>query len=58
VTLEGDEVYTRVGENLPPAASEGWTIHLIERESRYWVDAQAGLKDASLFEKGVKAAWD
>jgi hypothetical protein len=58
-TLEGDEVYTRApSENLPPAASEGWTIHFIERTSRYWVNAQAGLKDASLFEKGVKAAWD
>jgi hypothetical protein len=43
---------------FPPAASQGWTIHFIERTSRYWVDAQAGLKDASLFEKGVKAAWD
>jgi bacillopeptidase F (M6 metalloprotease family) len=38
--------------------SEGWTIHLIERSSRYWVEAKAGLKDASLFEKGVKSAWD
>jgi hypothetical protein len=43
---------------FPPERSQGWTIHFIERESRYWVDAQAGLKDASLFEKGVKAAWD
>jgi hypothetical protein len=41
-----------------PLASQGWTIHFIERTSRYWVNAQAGLKDTSLFEKGVKAAWD
>jgi hypothetical protein len=28
VTIEGDKVYTRVSENLPPPAmSEGWTIH-------------------------------
>lgn len=38
--------------------SEGWTIHFIERSSRYWVAAKAGLKNASLFEKGVKSAWD
>jgi hypothetical protein len=43
---------------FPPTASEGWTIHLIERTSRYWVAAQAGRKDASLFEQGVSDAWD
>jgi hypothetical protein len=43
---------------FPPERSQGWTIHFIERTSRYWVEAQAGLKDASLFEKGVKSAWD
>jgi hypothetical protein len=43
---------------FPPAASEGWTIHFIERESRYWIGAQAGLKNAKLFEQGVKSAWD
>ena len=66
VTLEGDEVYTRGGKNLPPPVSdavfsldsEGWTIHFIERNSGYWVEAQAGLKDASLFEQGVKSVWN
>ncbi|WP_148216055.1 IS1 family transposase [Acaryochloris marina] len=58
VTIKGDEVYTRVGKNLPPWLSEGWTIHFIDRESRYWFEARAGLKDESLFEKSVKAAWD
>lgn len=43
---------------FPPCESEGWTIHFLERESRYWVEARAGLKDAELFELGVKAAWD
>jgi hypothetical protein len=38
--------------------SEGWTIHFIERETRYWIEAQAGLKNAKLFENGVKSAWD
>jgi hypothetical protein len=47
-----------LARTFPPEDSEGWTIHFIERESRYWVEAKAGLKTASLFEEGVKAAWD
>jgi hypothetical protein len=42
---------------FPPSASEGWTISFIERESRYWIAASAGLKDAQLFEQGVQRAW-
>jgi hypothetical protein len=34
VTVEGDELYTRVGENLPPSESLGWTINFLERHSR------------------------
>jgi hypothetical protein len=43
---------------FPPEASEGWTIHFIERNSRYWVAAQAGKKQAQLFEHGTQSAWD
>lgn len=43
---------------FPPEASEGWTIHFIERESRYWVAAQAGRKEACLFEQGTHSAWE
>lgn len=43
---------------FPPEASEGWTIHFIERESRYWVAAQAGKKQTSLFKQGTQTAWD
>lgn len=43
---------------FPPAESEGWTVHFIERESRYWVGAQAGLKDEQLFATSVEAAWE
>lgn len=43
---------------FPPAASEGWTIHFIERQSRYWVAAQAGKKQAQLFEQGTQSAWN
>ena len=43
---------------FPPSDSQGWTISFIERESRYWIEAQAGLKEQELFEQGVKKAWD
>jgi len=42
---------------FPPWESEGWTIHFIERESRYWIDAGAGQKTQELFERGTSKAW-
>lgn len=45
------------GRTFPPEACEGWTIHFIERDSRYWVSALAGKKEGALFECGVKTAW-
>ena len=47
------------GENLPPSCeSAGGTVHFIDRDSRYWVGAQAGIKDESLFASSVEAAWE
>ena len=43
---------------FPPSQSQGWTIHFIERESRYWVDAQVGQKTQELFEQGTTRAWE
>jgi hypothetical protein len=42
---------------FPPEASEGWTIHFIERKSRYWVAAEAGQKNEQLFKQGTATAW-
>jgi hypothetical protein len=42
---------------FPPSSSEGWTIHFIERNSRYWVSAMAGHKDELLFQRGTQQAW-
>jgi hypothetical protein len=42
---------------FPPSESSGWTIHFIERETRYWASAQAGPKTADLFERGTAQAW-
>jgi len=33
--IEGDEVYTKVGQNGSADASEGWTVVLMERASRF-----------------------
>ncbi len=43
---------------FPPSKSLGWTIHFIERETRYWVAAQAGQKTNLLFEQGTFTAWE
>lgn len=42
---------------FPLSESTGWTIHFIERESRYWVAAIAGQKRNELFQAGTAAAW-
>jgi hypothetical protein len=42
---------------FPPSECEGWTIHFIERETRYWIAAQAGQKRDELFRQGAKMAW-
>lgn len=51
LTFEADEVYTRVGKNLPPAESEGWTMVVMERASRYLAELECGIKDQELFEQ-------
>ena len=43
---------------FPPANSAGWTAHFIERQSRYWVEAQAGLKNHALFEQITTTVWN
>jgi hypothetical protein len=42
---------------FPPTDSEGWTLTVLERESRYWVIALAGPKDDELFRQGTEASW-
>lgn len=47
-----------LARTFPPSESEGWTVTFIERESRYWLGAQAGLKDDQLFATSVQNAWE
>ena len=51
--IEGDEVYTRVHENKPPDESEGWTVVLMDRASRFLWELSCGQKTQTLFEKAI-----
>jgi hypothetical protein len=54
VIIEGDELYTKIGENKPPSESEGWTIVLMDRASRFIWELSCGEKETSLFENAMK----
>jgi transposase-like protein len=47
--IEGDELYTKVDKNKPPSDSQGWTIVLMERGSRFLWELHCGRKDQQLF---------
>ena len=46
--IEGDELYTKVNQNVPAEESEGWTIMLMERASRFIWALGCGKKDRTL----------
>lgn len=52
--IEGDELYTKVNKNKPPSDSQGWTIVLMERGSRFLWELHCGRKDQQLFEKALQ----
>jgi transposase-like protein len=52
--VEGDEVYTKVKANVPAPESEGWTIVLMDRASRFLWELQCGAKDRTLFEQTMQ----
>ena len=52
--IEGDELYTKVNQNIAPSASEGWTIVLMERGSRFLWELHCGRKDQQLFERALR----
>jgi hypothetical protein len=49
--LEGDELYTKVNANVPAPESDGWTLVLMDRASRFLWELQSGEKDRLLFEQ-------
>jgi len=52
--IEGDELYTKVERNKPAADSEGWTIVLMDRASRFLWELSCGEKDYTLFEQAIQ----
>ena len=52
--IEGDEIYTTVGKNVPADTSEGWTVVLMERASRFIWALQCGRKDRDLFLSAIQ----
>jgi hypothetical protein len=52
--IEGDEVYTKVGKNESADASEGWTVVLMERASRFIGALACGKKDRDLFLSAIQ----
>ena len=52
--IEGDEIYTRVGKNLHPDESLGWTVVLMDRSSRFLWELGCGRKDRKLFRKVIR----
>jgi hypothetical protein len=51
--VEGDELYTKVKENTPPEQSQGWTIVLMERASRFIWELKCGQREHSLFQEAM-----
>ena len=52
--VEGDELYTRVNSNRPQQLSEGWTVLLLERASRFVIELNCGEKDNTLFLQAIE----
>jgi len=52
--VEGDELYTKVKENKAPDQSEGWTIVLMERASRFLWELKCGQRECSLFQAAME----
>lgn len=54
LVIEGDELYTRVRENKPQEESEGWTVMLMDRASRFIWELSCGEKEESLFLQAIE----
>jgi hypothetical protein len=52
--IEGDELYTKVHENKPQEESEGWTVMLLDRGSRFIWELSCGKKEKALFLQAIQ----
>jgi hypothetical protein len=51
--IEGDELYTRVHKKLAPDESQGWTVVLMDRATRFIWDMHCGRKERKMFKKAM-----
>src|SRR5262244_1261420 len=51
--IEGDELYTRVHKKVAPDASQGWTVVLMDRATRFIWDMHCGRKERKMFKKAM-----
>jgi hypothetical protein len=47
--IEGDELYTRVHKKVAPDTSQGWTVVLMDRATRFLWEMHCGRKDRHWF---------
>ena len=52
--VEGDELYTKVKKNIDPSESEGWTIILMDRATRFIWEMSCSKKVKKLFLKAMR----
>ena len=52
--IEGDELYTRVNKNVAPDESQGWTIVLMDRATRFLWEMHCGRKERKLFKQAME----
>jgi hypothetical protein len=52
--IEGDELYTRVNKKVVPDASQGWTVVLMDRATRFIWDMHCGRKNRKMFKKAMR----
>ncbi len=52
--IEGDELYTKVKQNVAPAQSSGWTVVLMDRASRFSWELNCGERERSWFEQAMQ----
>ena len=57
-TIEGDELYTKVHKNTPPSESQGWTVILMERASKFIWHMECGQRDKRLFKRAIQSLSD
>lgn len=53
LVIEGDELYTKIAKNTEPSESEGWTIILMNRASRFILEMECGHREEQLFKNAI-----